>query len=183
MQMRSWFQRALLVVTITACASRQSREQPAQAPPGQPPSAQPGGGSGCPMMMNAGTRITTTDTSDGVAIAFAATRDVAGLRARVRQMAAMHNRMAEMDAGMQKGGGMQKAGGMHESGGMHMVPSRASVEDLPDGARLVLVPVDPSQLANLRQEARMHGQMMQRGECPMMASPERGADHKHPGGA
>ena len=62
---------------------------------------------------------------------------------------------------------------------MPMVPSHASAEDVPGGARLVLTSSDPSQLAALRDEVRAHASMMQKGQCPMMGS--EGA--KHPGGA
>jgi hypothetical protein len=55
--------------------------------------------------------------------------------------------------------------------GMGMVPSRASVEDIPGGARLILTPNDPSKLSALREQARMHAQMIARGECPMMEPP------------
>ncbi|HEX7941317.1 MAG TPA: hypothetical protein VF488_05905, partial [Gemmatimonadaceae bacterium] len=117
----------------------------------------------------ANTQITTADTTDGIAIVFATTGDVADLRARVRKIADMHNRMAgemgsmhgegEQGGGMQ-GGGMQgsgmhcdREGRMHGMGmGAKMIPSRASVEDVPGGARLMLVPADTSQLGALRQQ-------------------------------
>jgi hypothetical protein len=44
------------------------------------------------------------------------------------------------------------------------------VEDTPSGARIVLVPNDPSQLAELRDHAREHAAMMNKGECPMMGN-------------
>lgn len=180
MQIRSWLPCALLVAAITACGSRQQSTEPAtSAPAPAQTTQQPGGGAMCPMMVNmAETQIAASDTDDGIAIVFTTTGDVADLRARVRHMADMHNQMA---GGMQ-GGGMQGSG-------MHMVPSRASVEDVPGGARLVLMPMDPSQLAALRQQARMHVEMMRKGQCPMMPPPppgsKPGTEHEqhHPGGA
>jgi hypothetical protein len=55
-------------------------------------------------------------------------------------------------------------------GGMQMVPSRATAEDIPGGARIVLVALDPSQRATLQRQARMHVGMMKKGECPMRAA-------------
>lgn len=177
MRIRSWSSCALLVAAITACGSRQRSTEPATSAQARAQTnQQPGGGAMCPMM-NAGTQVATSDTSDRVAIVFTTTGDVADLRARVRHMADMHNQMAgakDMQGGGMQGGGMQGSG-MQGSGkgmmGMQMVPSRASVEDVPGGARLVLVPTDPSQLGALRQQARMHAEMMQQGQCPMMAPP------------
>jgi len=187
MRIRSWSSCALLVAAITACGSRQRSTEPATSAQARAQTnQQPGGGAMCPMM-NAGTQVATSDTSDGVAIVFTTTGDVADLRARVRHMADMHNQMAGAKGKGMQGGGMQDSGkGMM---GMQMVPSRASVEDVPGGARLVLVPTDPSQLGALRQQARMHAEMMQKGQCPMMAppspAPEPSTEHEqhHPGGA
>jgi len=146
----------------------------------------------CPMQM-AGTKLTTSDTSDGVAIAITTPGDVDELRVHVRRMAEMHNSMhggGGMHGGMESGdahGGMGSGGAHGQMMHMQMVPSRASVEDIPGGVRLVLVPTDPSQLAALRAQARDHAAMMEKGECPMMQAsapaPEPGADHKrhHPG--
>jgi hypothetical protein len=142
----------------------------------------------CPMMMKMDAQIVASDTSDGAAIAFTTTGDVAGLRMRVRHMADMRNRMANGMMGMGKGDGMRggddtgmRDGGMRgdlgggmQRGGMgmmQMVPARASVEDIPGGARLVLTPADPARLVTLRQQTHAQAAMMQRGECPMMQSP------------
>ena len=138
-----------------------------------------------------GTQIVASDTSDGVAIVFTTAGDVAGLRSHVRKMAEMRTRMASggtmgmenregmrgegkgMDGSGMHGGGMGMKGDMRGHGmgmmGKH-VPARASVEDVPGGARLVLTPVDPAQLAALREQTRSHAAMMRTGECPMMQS-------------
>ena len=67
-------------------------------------------------------------------------------------------------------GGKQDGGMGMGMMGKQMVPARASVEDVPGGARLVLTPVDPAQLAALREQMRSHAAMMGKGECPMMES-------------
>jgi hypothetical protein len=128
----------------------------------------------CPMKVP-GTTASVADTGDGVAISFTtpSTGDVAELRRRVRHMAEMHDR----PHGMMRGGAMAvpkeatpppRTSGMGMSR-MKMVPSTAAAEDVEGGARIVLVPRDPAQLAELRQHARDHVGQMSRGECPMMA--------------
>jgi hypothetical protein len=97
--------------------------------------------------------------SNGVALVFTTTGDVADLRARVRHMAEMHNQMAGMQGSGAPGGPDGRAMGMHR------IPSHASAEEVPGGARLVLVPTDPSQLTALRQHVRMHLERMQSGPC------------------
>lgn len=214
MRIHSWIWGAMLAVTATACASRQPSSPTARAATPQAHAGSPaGGGAMCPMMIDpATTQITTSDTDAGVQIVFTTSGDVNDLRERVRRMAAKHEQMAGMHGkamggemqggGMQDGmhgGGMQGGGmqGMHggsmqggEQGGMthmEMVPSRATVEDVPGGARLLLVPDDPAQVAALRQHVRMHAAMMQKGQCPMMArpsqAPDGGHEQHHPGDA
>ena len=173
-----WLSRTLLIGTFAACGSQyQTSSQPPQAPA---PTAQASPhGEMCPMMVDpATTQITTMDTNDGVAITFTTmTSDVNALRTRVHQIADMHNRMA-----MQQGG-CPHAGAMRE--GMMMVPSRAMAQDIEGGTRVVLVPNDPSQLETLREQARMHADMLQRGECPMMhpsaPAPAPAPEHEQPG--
>jgi hypothetical protein len=105
----------------------------------------------CPMNVP-GTAATVTDVEGAVAISFTTrTGDVAELRRRVRHMAEMHAQHQGCE--------------MHQ---MKMVPSTATVVDIDGGARMVLVPNDPAQLAALRQHARDHATMMASGRCPMM---------------
>lgn len=179
---------AVFAVAISGCASKQqTAPTPTTATAAAQPAPQPRSSKMCPMMVDpATTQVTTSDTSDGVAIAFTTTADVNELRTRVRHMADMHNQMVGMRAGETGGGGgmqggMQGGMGMHEgmqSGRMPahehvmrkpIVASRATAEDIPGGARIVLVPVEPSELTALRQDARMRAEMMQSGQCPMMA--------------
>ena len=117
----------------------------------------------CPMAVP-GTQVSASDLSTGEAVTFSTTspEQVADLRSRVRAMADMHNRHhASGDMS-----GMQ--GGMHGHGGMMPPPSTASVEDTDAGARLMVTPKDPAQLAQLQSAVRAHAEMMQQGGCGMM---------------
>lgn len=113
----------------------------------------------CPMEVP-GTQVSVADTQDGVAITFTTSGEVAQLRQRVHAMAAMHEHMMS--------GGMMGSGGAMGSSGMMMVPSDARAEDIQGGARLVLTPKDPAQLAQLRDHVHAHAAQMARGDCPMM---------------
>ena len=110
----------------------------------------------CPMRLP-GTQVSTSETPDGIAIVFTTAGDLAPLRDHTRHMAAMHEQMM--------------SGGMRGSGEamMKMVPSKARAEDIEGGARIVLTPNDPSQLAALRDHVRRHVDAMKRqAGCPMM---------------
>lgn len=135
----------------------------------------------CPVAVP-GTQLAAADTPDGEAVTFTTTPDgVAELRSRVHAMADMHNRhhaqpgganpMGGMDHGAMMGGGMMGGGGMGSSGGrmaMMPPPSRAAVEDVDGGARLVVTPNDPADLERLRSAIRMHARHMQEtGTCGM----------------
>ena len=175
---------SLLTIGLLGCGSGQTKSQPITS------TAQAHEASTCPMMPSAGTTIVASDTADGIAIAFTTAGDATDLRARTHRMAEMHDRMSamhhDMHAGMGSGSGMG-SGGMQGMGSgmenMQMVPSRATVEDVAGGARIVLVPTDPAQLSALRAHAREHVVMMQKGECPMDAKPdaEEGHEGHHPG--
>ena len=153
------------------CGSSQRQPAAVAAPPAAPATASAQPPATCPMMQ--ASQISTSDTPDGVAIAFVTSGDPTAVRAHVHRMAEMHGMHGGMQ-GMQQGGmrGMQQ-GGMQGMQGMVMptVPSHASAEDIPGGARLVLTPDDPSQLPALREQVRQHVAAMQRGECPMMHGP------------
>lgn len=162
MKVRSGFLVSLLFAMVAAASGSVS----AGATPQMSGAARPAAG---------GVLIATAETPNGVALQFTTTGDVAGLRARVHRMAEMRNRMMGSGPGMQ-GSGMMCGGGMHGGmmgGGMtmRMVPSHASVEDIPGGARLVLTPVDPSQLGALRAHANQMAAMMRQGRCPMFQAP------------
>jgi hypothetical protein len=57
---------------------------------------------------------------------------------------------------------------------MKMVPSDARAEDSDGGARIVLTPKDPAQLADLRAHVREHVAQMQSGHCPIMEHHDQG---------
>jgi hypothetical protein len=123
-----------------------------------------GGGAGkgmmtkdCPMH-DPSSKLSVEDVEVGVALGFTTAGDAGKLRAHVRHMAEQHNREGMMD-------------------------SRAVAEDIEGGARLVLTPNDPTQLAALREHARMHAESMRKGECPMMqmhGTHAKGADDQAP---
>jgi len=152
------------------CGSSQRQPAAVAAPPAAPATASAQPPATCPMMQ--ASQISTSDTPDGVAIAFVTSGDPAEVRAHVHRMAEMHGMHGGMQ-GMQQGGMRGQQGGMQGMQGMAMptVPSHASAEDIPGGARLVLTPDDPSQLPALREQVRQHVAAMQRGECPMMQRP------------
>ncbi len=125
----------------------------------------------CPMKVP-GTVVTAANTEHGVAISFTTrTGDVAELRRRARHMAEMHDRHGMMNGrGGMMGGTSESSDASGEKGmPMRMVPATPSVEDIEGGARIVLVPKDPAQLAELRQHVRDHVGRMAAGECPMMS--------------
>jgi hypothetical protein len=186
----SYWWAAALVVIGAGCGSGQTKSRPTTK---EPPAAARAGDQMCPMAQMTGAKVVASDTDNGVAIAFTTTGDVADLRARVRRMAEMHEHMAAMHQEHAMGGGsgdmhpgMGSGGDMHgEMMHMPMMTARVTVEDIPDGARLVFVPSDPSQLPALRAQAREHAAMMAKGECPMMgAQPPPDDDHTqhHPSG-
>jgi len=132
----------------------------------------------CPMMVESAS-IDVENTSDGVALRFTSTTagNVDDLRNRVEHMA----RMYEMHGGEQGQGGSMMwhrmghtradqdqagAGGQGPSGMMPAATAR--VEEIDNGARLVLTPKDKAQLATLREHARDHERRMEGGECWMM---------------
>lgn len=65
--------------------------------------------------------------------------------------------MAMQHGGMMGGGSMGPTGGRDA---MMPPPSRAAVEDVEGGARLVVTPNDPGDLDRLRSTVRMHAEHM-----------------------
>lgn len=160
---------AVLVLLAAACAhsggsgdtTAAARPAPATAASRQAPTA-----SGMPMCPTdvEGTQVTAADTPSGETVTFTtAPERAAELRTRVHAMADMHNRhhatgATDAHAGMQGAEG----GGMHH-GAMMPPPSRATVEDTDTGARIVVTPNDPADLAKLQATVREHAQHMQEG--------------------
>jgi hypothetical protein len=124
----------------------------------------------CPMAVP-GTQVSVADTPDGEAITFTTSPDHASdLRDRVHAMADMHNRHHQGD-GMEGMHGVMQHGHMM-GGGEHMTmmppPSRAAVEDVDGGARIVVSPTDPADVDRLRSAVRAHAEhMRESGTCEM----------------
>lgn len=146
---RAWI--AAITASILACGG--SRKQPSPSPSEAPAHGEMTG-MGCPAAVP-GTEVSVENTPDGVALSFTSTNDVAEVRRRTRAMAAMHEHMME-------------SGGMMEPGEMMMVPSSARAEEIDGGARIVLTPTDPAQLAALRAHVHAHANQMASGHCRMM---------------
>jgi hypothetical protein len=172
-------------LALGGCASSQANRQPAAAepqaapPPMRPQQGTRGGSMGgdmagmCPMAVE-GTTVRAEDVEGGAAIVFTTTGDVAELRRRVAHMADMHNQ--------HHGDGHGHMMGMHGmmAGGMMMPPATARSEEIEGGARLVLTPRDPAELANLRQHVHQHAEQMASGRCPMMSMHGQGAEAAPP---
>lgn len=141
-----------------------------------------GMGGMCPMSVP-GTEVAAEDTASGEAVTFTtrSADQVPALRERVHAMADMHNAhhaggdaghggMHGMHGGM---GGGTSGGGME---GMEMPPpSQATVEDLPDGARILVSPKDPADLERLQSTVRRHATHMREHGCPMMDHAQHGS--------
>lgn len=158
---------ALLIVAATGCAHQQAQPAPPPTAASAPPRG-PGTGMGrmagmCPMEVP-GTTVTATDVEGGAAITFATSSgDVDELRQRVHRIAEMHNQM-------------------HGEGGKVMPATTALVEDIPEGAQIVIRPKDPAQLGAVRERVHKHAEQMAKGECPGMASqPPAGASGEEDG--
>jgi len=106
----------------------------------------------CPMNLQ-GTTVAVADTATGVSVSITTKpENVAELRKRVEQMAAMHSGQASSPAMMQG----------------QMMPGTVKYEAIDNGAKLMLTPKDPSKLAEFRTQVRAHVEKMQKGECSMM---------------
>jgi hypothetical protein len=136
----------------------------------------------CPMGVP-GTAVATSDTPDGVALAFTTPKgDIDELRAHVHRIANMHNALGTTTVASLHGpndtsppnapdklANSPLCGGMGMSGGTMMPLASASVVDVDGGARLILTPKDPAQLVALRQHARICASRMQQGQCGIMS--------------
>jgi hypothetical protein len=106
----------------------------------------------CPMNLQ-GTSVAVGDTATGIAVSITTkSENVAELRKRVEQMAAMHSGQANSPAMMQG----------------QMMPGTVKYEAITDGAKLTLTPKDSAKLGEFRTQVRAHVEKMQKGECTMM---------------
>lgn len=172
--------RVLLSVVCAAvaaggCARSGSAQAAAGTPAAQTRSSMDMSMSMCPVAVP-GTVVAAEETELGISLAFTTTdsRNVGELRRRVQAMARMHEqhrvRGEERGPGSKPGNGGMMGGGM---AGRPMPPSRVTVEEIPDGARLVFEPVDPAQKEALREHVRAMaasegGARVMHGDCPMM---------------
>jgi hypothetical protein len=169
--------RVLIVPLLASTALACSHGSAPQAAPAQPPHATAAPprtasaeGSMCPMDVP-GTQLSAADTATGETLTFISTPDQApALRERVRAMAAMHEERHAMGDGGHMGEG--HGGMMHEGTGMGGMerppPSHAVVEDVENGARVVVTPNDPADLQKLQTTVKAHAQKMQQEGCGMM---------------
>ncbi len=139
----------------------------------------------CPMAVP-GTTVEIDDMSDGVALTFMAEEeDVGDIRRRVqhlgrmyemhrgegemmwRRMAVGHGEVVREEMGHGEMGHPGMTGTeMGRVPGMGQMPvMNTTVEQLNNGARIVMKPVDPSELRTLRQHVHWHYERMRRGEC------------------
>jgi hypothetical protein len=158
---RLWF--ALILTSSFALAIAQAQNN----------QTQPRGGAGMPMMMGncltnlPGTTVTATDTATGIALTFTTKpENVAELRRRIEQMAAMHSVEHPSPAMMQG----------------QMMPGTVKYEAVENGARLTLTPRDPAKLAEFRTQVRAHVEQMKQGQCGMMTDMMQGMMHGMRGG-
>lgn len=173
-----------------------SAAKPPESPPPQASAAQAPGMHGgmtqqrekmaamCPMGVE-DTSVRAEPVEGGVAMVFTTTGDVAELRRRVAHMAQMHQRrqaavgeegmghMQHRQSAQRDGEGMMREGMMGGgmlAGRMMDMPHEVRAEDIEGGARLVISPLDPQDLPELRAEVEEHAAQMESGRCPMMST-------------
>ena len=127
---------------------------PPQTKPGMPmPGMTQGMMMSCPTNLE-GTSAAIADTATGVTVTFTTKpENVAELRKRAEQMAAMHTPAGAGSNAMMQG---------------RMMPGSVKYEAVDKGARLTLTPKDPSKLAEFRKQVRDHVERMTKGDCSMM---------------
>lgn len=166
-----------LAVAVLALSWVSQAQQ--QRPPGPPPRA----GAAAPMCPTLGedTKVSVSDVDGGVALTFTSERgDPELLLARVQHLAMAIELHSRSGGGQRPGRGPGRGFGGAGPGMMMMTPSRATAEDLDRGARLVLRPMDATQLDRLRADARTWARQMESGECPMWGTGGAGLDGGSP---
>lgn len=104
-------------------------------------------------MVAAGVSVAEEDTDKGAALVFVTTGgDLTDLRRRAGALVAMYGAQT----------GPAEAMGMMISAG-----AQASVEEVPNGARVVFVAASPDKVGALQNELRMHAGHLQPGSCKM----------------
>ena len=137
-----------LIVLAAACGGS---TKPATPEPKHEPAAM-GTDPSCPMVV-AGVSVAEEDTDKGGALVFVTTGgDLMDLRKRAGSLVAMY--------GAQNG--PAEAMGMMITAG-----AQASVDEVPNGARVVFVAPSPDKVGPLQNELRMHAGHLQPGSCKM----------------
>lgn len=180
------------VESSTARSLAPAKPESAATPPGAPTapgSAMPLMGRGpmfeqmrssCPMTID-NAKVEVTDTEDGVALSFTTNAENVGeLRERAQHMASMYemhrgrgamrwHHMRGATAGPPMGRGHMGMGRGHMGRGAGPMPAaNASLENIDNGAKIVLTPTNADQLEQLREHVRLHQERMQSGECWML---------------
>ena len=180
-----------LSLAIAACGGG-AKSSPATT---TAPKTDESGDPSCPVAVP-GTSATVEDVSDGAALVFVTTGDVAELRRRVNTMASMHNdhhgSMGALPDGKDAGAGGhaghdmsghagQEMSGGHaghdmssskhagHAGGMVGVHSKAEAADVDGGAKITFI-ANSADVATLQGELRMHAQHFASGTCGMSKS-------------
>ncbi|HLU64754.1 MAG TPA: hypothetical protein VKZ63_00675 [Kofleriaceae bacterium] len=131
-------------------------------------------------------QVSAEMTSDGAALVFTTdTGDVSELQSRVRMLSQRFNQARDQAGAAPEMGGPDTgqpdtgmSGEAAQGEGMHTAmlrQTRSRVEEIENGARLVIAPDDPAQLSALREHIRMHGAELVTSECPHMQQQQRQA--------
>ena len=124
--------------------------------------------SACPMAIDS-VEVSVSDTDNGVALTFkTGEANLDELRQRTQHLAQMYemHRGRPMMWRHMRGMGRGQGVGMGPGPGRGPMPeAQAEVTEIDEGVRLELTPNDPSQLRQLRDQARFHQQRMQSGAC------------------
>jgi hypothetical protein len=141
-------QRALGLILLGTCACASARA----TPPAGGKAPKPAWKRSCTEYARAPVSIEYEDAAGGAAVVYRTQGDVAALRLRTREVAQFHN-SSEL-----------KLGALHD---LSAIPHRAVVEELEDGARLVLISkgVRPQLLDALRLQVQQETFTLQRRGC------------------
>jgi hypothetical protein len=140
-----WPGRALLCLGLLGCATNAAD---ARGRAGEKPAWK----RSCTAYARAPVGVHYEDAPGGAAVVYRTQGDVAALRQRTREVAQFHNSAAS------------KLGALHD---LFAIPHRAHVEEVEDGARLVLVPkgARPQRVDALRVQVQQETMMLRRRGC------------------
>ena len=148
--MTKWVSSIVFILASVACGGG-TKSAPTPVAP-QPTKSAMGDDPSCPMVV-AGVSVAEEDTDKGGALVFVTTGgDLTDLRHRAGALVAMYGAQT----------GPAEAMGMMIGAG-----AQASVEEVPNGARVVFVAPSPDKVGALQNELRMHAGHLQPGSCKM----------------